>query len=218
MPDRPHVSANFAISADGKISSPARRASGWTSAADHRRLLELRRDADALLVGRGTLEADRMTLAVPAKGAGETQPLRCVVSRSGRIDSTHPVFHTPGGPIHWLVTSPAPGFDASLLSSLGAAVHHCDLAGFLTTLHARHGVRRVHCEGGGELLRELLAIDSLDTLHLTWAGHTWFGGQEAPTLTGLPGDFLPASREFELMEFDPRPDLAECFLTYRRVS
>ncbi len=214
---RPEISANFAISADGKISSAARRPSGWTSADDHARLQELRLDADALLVGHGTLVADQMTLTIPARLQPRHQPLRCVASRRGRFNPAHPLFHSPGGPIHLLVSAPDDTFSASDLTDLGAVVHHGNLAAFLDQLATAHGVRRLHCEGGGQLLRELLELDWLDLLHLTWAGHTLFGGNLAPTLSGLPGSFLPASRTFELASFDPRPDLAECFLTYRRT-
>ena len=201
--ERPFLSINFALSADGKISSVAKRPSGWTSEDDHARLLELRKDADALMVGRGTLEADRMTM----KAAHD--PLRCVVSRSGEFDATQPLFHTPGGAIHLLAT------EGKGTEIPGAILHQGSLEGFLTEL-ADLGVRRVHCEGGGELVFALLERDLVDEIHLTWAGHTLFGGREAPTLSGVPGGFLPASREFELTEFDPRPETGECFLSYRR--
>ena len=202
---RPTISLNLAVSADGKISSVARQSSGWTSQDDHARLLELRKGADALLVGRGTLAADRMTLKAPG------DPWRCVVSRSGRFDSAHPLFHTPGGPIHLLVTEgQAPEIE-------GATIHKGTLAAFLETLAAA-GIRRVHCEGGGELVFALAELDAIDEIHLTWASHTVFGGREAPTLCGVPGAFLPATRDYELTEFDPRPETGECFLSYRRKS
>lgn len=200
---RPFLSLNLALSADGKISSVAKRPSGWTSREDHARLLELRQDAGALLVGRGTLEADRMTLKAPH------DPMRCVVSRSGNFDPAHPLFHTPGGPVHLLAT------ERKGVEIPGATLHRGGLADFLTKL-AVLGAGRVHCEGGGELVFSLLALDAVDEIHLTWAGHTLFGGREAPTLSGVPGDFLPASREFELTGFDPRPETGECFLSYRR--
>lgn len=201
----PVISINFALSADGKISSAAKRPSGWTSKEDHARLLKLRKHADALMVGRGTLEADRMTLKAPH------DPLRCVVSRSGAFDPAHPLFCTPGGPIHLLAT------EGTGREIPGATLHHASLAGFLSNL-ADLGVRHLHCEGGGELVFALLALDAVDEIHLTWAGHTLFGGGEAPTLSGVPGSFLPASREFELMDFDPRPETGECFLSYRRKA
>ncbi len=201
---RPHLSINFAISADGKISSAAKRPSGWTSAADKARFKQLREGADALLVGRGTLEADRMTMTAPGN------PWRCVVSRSGRFDPAHPLFHTSGGPIHLLAT------EGEAMEIPGATVHHGKLADFLAELSAA-GIRHVHCEGGGKLVRELAAMDAIDEIHLTWAGHTLFGGREAPTLTGSPADFLPASREYELVAFEPQPEVGESFLSYRRL-
>ncbi|MDB6080712.1 MAG: 2,5-diamino-6-(5-phosphoribosylamino)pyrimidin-4(3H)-one reductase [Akkermansiaceae bacterium] len=199
----PFLSVNFAISADGKISSTARRPSGWTSAADHQRLKDLRQDADALLVGRGTLEADRMTMTAPGN------PWRCVVSRTGKFDPAHPLFHTSGGPIHLLGTEAAPA------AITGATAHTGTLTSFLQELSAA-GIRHVHCEGGGSLVRELAALDAIEMIHLTWAGHTLFGGQAAPTLTGVPGDFLPASRPYELVDFQPQSGTGECFLSYRR--
>ncbi len=200
---RPHLSLNLALSADGKISSVARRSSGWTSKEDHARLLELRKGAGALLVGRGTLEADRMTMKAPG------DPWRCVVSRSGRFDTAHPLFHTSGGPVHLLVTEGV----APVIS--GATVYTQTLAVFLETLAAA-GIRRVHCEGGGELVFALAELDAIDEIHLTLAGHTLFGGRKAPTPSGMPGAFLPATREYELTEFNPRPETGECFLSYRR--
>jgi 2,5-diamino-6-(ribosylamino)-4(3H)-pyrimidinone 5'-phosphate reductase len=202
---RPTISLNLAVSADGKISSVARRPSGWTSQDDHARLLELRIGADALLVGRGTLEADRMTMKAPG------DPWRCVVSRSGRFDPAHPLFHTPGGPVHLLVT------EGAVPEIPGATVHPGSLAHFLETL-AVAGIRHVHCEGGGELVFALAGLDAIDEIHLTWAGHTLFGGLQSPTPSGVPGGFLPATREFELTHFEPRPENGECFLSYRRKS
>lgn len=203
---RPHISINFAISADGKITSVEGRASGWTSEEDSKRLKQLREGADAIMVGRGTLETDRMTMNASHK------PLRCVVSRSGRFDPDHPLFHSEGGGIHLLAAEPAS------TEIEGATWHTGSLAGFLETLYRSHAVRRLHCEGGGELVRELADLDAIDEIHLTWAGHRLFGGAETPGITGPPGEFLPASRHYELHHFEPREDLGECFLSYRRVD
>ncbi len=202
---RPRISTNLAISADGKISSAAHLPSGWTSEADRERFLALRENTNAILVGRGTFENDRMTMT------GPRNPLRCIVSRTGKIDPAHPIFSKPGGPIHLLVTgkmeTPAPP---------SVIVHQTTLENFLQILATDHHVENLHCEGGGELIRELAALDAIDEFHLTIAGHTIFGGQSAPTATGIAGGFLPASRHFEISHFEHRPDLGECFLTYVR--
>ena len=127
--DRPWISANFALSADGKISSVDRKPAGWTSDADRKRFRQLRQGVDALLVGRGTWETDRMTMLVRDQ---ETQPLRCVVSRSGKFDPTHPMFAKAGGPIHLLVTG-----EERPAAIPGATFHRESLASFLGTLAQR---------------------------------------------------------------------------------
>ena len=203
---RPHISLNFAVSADGKITTVSHKASGWTSDADSQRLKQLREGADAIMVGRGTLEADRMTMTAPQN------PLRCVISRSGNFDLSHPLFHSDGGPIHLLAEK------EFSVDAVNATTHSGSLAGFLETLHLEHRVAQLHCEGGGKLVRELAELDAIDEIHLTWAGHQLFGGKDAPGITGRLGDFLPSSRQFELTHFEPREDLGECFLSYSRAT
>ena len=205
---RPRISCNLAISADGKISSPEHRPANWTSAADHDRLQALRRPAQALMVGRGTAETDRMTMTVPG---ADPQPLRCIVSRHADLSPDHPVFHRPGGDIHLLATE-----SPKTPPGIPATVHHQDLTGFLETLYSEYVVEHLHCEGGGQLIRALAGIDAIDDLFLTLAGHTLLGGAGSPTLTGVPGEFLDASRPFELCECLPQPESGECFLHYRR--
>jgi riboflavin-specific deaminase-like protein len=207
---RPRISVNLAISADGKISSASRRPSGWTSPQDHARLLELRKNADALIVGRGTLEADRMTLTVPEK---TVQPLRCVVSKSGKINPDQPIFNQPGGPIHWLVTG-----EKKVCTRPGLTLHHGTLKQFIETLVLDCQVNHLHCEGGGTLVRAFAELGAIDEFHLTLAGHTLFGGADAPGATGLAAEFLPDSLEFEISHFEPQPDLGECFVSYRRSA
>lgn len=208
---RPRVSTNLAISADGKISSVRNIASGWTSRVDHTRLIDLRKNTDALLIGRGTLESDRMTLTAPGN------PLRCIVSKSGNLKPSQPIFSTPGGDIHLLVTgtefSPLP---AELSEKI--TVHRQTLGEFLDLLASDYQIRHLHCEGGGTLIRALAEIDAIDDFHLTLAGNTLFGGLKAPSATGIPGEFLPKSADFEITHFAPRPDLGECFLSYTRRS
>lgn len=204
---RPWISCNLAVSADGKISSVGHQPSTWTSARDHERLLVLRRPAQALLIGRGSLETDQMTLTAP-----DSSPLRCIVSRHGKLSPSHPIFQRAGGDIHLLVTG-----SLELQEPIAATIHQDSLEGFLHTLHAAYHVRHLHCEGGGQLIRSLAEIDAIDEFHLTLAGHTLLGGHRSPTATGLPGDFLPASRAFRISHFEPIPDTGECFLSYRRI-
>jgi riboflavin biosynthesis pyrimidine reductase len=207
--NRPWISINLAISADGRIAQNPGSPSGWTSPVDHRRLLDLRRGIDALLVGRATLEADRMTLTVPDQ---EIQPLRCIASRSGILDPQHPIFSRPGGPIHLLSEKP----DPEIPTPPSVIRHHGNLTHFLENLTAHHSVRTLHCEGGGQLIRSLAELDAIDEIHLTFTGHTLFGGPQPVTATGPIGNFLEKSTHFQLTHFAPNSETAECYLTYRR--
>ena len=162
------------------------------------------------MVGHGTLKSDRMTLTVPVL---ERQPLRCVISRHGEIDPAHPIFAKPGGAIHILATGGLTDHRNPC-----ATCHQGGLPSFLETLAVTHGVRHLHCEGGGQLIATLAALDFIDEFHATLAGHTLFGGQEAPTATGKAGSWLPESRRFEITAFEPHPATGECFVSWRRLG
>ena len=206
--NRPRISCNLAISADGKISSANHRPSTWTSELDHQRLKDLRIGKDALMVGRGTAETDRMTLT--AEGG---QPLRCIVSRHGELSPDHPIFEAEGGPIHLLATEGYQGNHGE-----NATIHEASLAEFLGILHNELGIQNLHCEGGGQLIRELAELDAIDEFHLTLAGHTLLGGAESPTLSGVLGEHLKCSKTLEISEFQPQNETGECFLSYRRKA
>ena len=203
-PKKLRIILNLAISADGKISTSGKSPAHFTSENDLARLLEIRKRADAILVGRGTLEADQMTLSV----AG-LRPWRCVISESGQFDPQHPLFASEGGERHLIVTS------ASTVPDLPAKIHRSTLAEFLEKLRQEPRMNTLLCEGGGRLVKELFELDVVDEINLTWAPHTVLGGRDAPTLTGQPGDFLPQSRHYELSQFSPN-DEDEFFLTYTK--
>lgn len=207
--NRPWISTNFAISADGKISSVLRQATGWTSATDHERLIELRRGVDAILVGRATLEADQMTLTVKDQ---VKQPLRCIVTSGlGSIADEHPLWSRPGGPIHWVVM----GDGQTPVPSGVQEVYRGSLTRYFSWLKECRGVEHLHCEGGGFLMRQLVEQDLVDEVNLTLAGHTLFGGTEAPTLLGGDLSFLSESRKFSIHSFHASVETNECFLSYR---
>ncbi len=149
-----------------------------------------------------------MTLTVPGKSS---QPLRCIVSEHGKFDPTHPLFAKLGGEIHLLVTGALNGTPPP-----NTTLHQKSLGEFLETLATQYDVTRLHCEGGGQLIRALAELDAIDEYHLTLAGHTLFGGIQATTSTGIPAQFLPRSLDFSLTHFEPLPEGGECFLSYMR--
>lgn len=219
---RPFVTANFAITADGRVSTRNRTPSDFSSPRDKHRLLEIRATCDAVLASARTIAADRMTMGLPdddlraarvAKGK-PAYPTRVLLSASGKIDPALPVFGKDFSPIViFSTTRMKPATRAELEQK--AAVHlypaKVDLAAMLRTLREQHGIRRLVCEGGPQIFRALLEADLIDELHLTLTPHV-FGGTKAPTLTGLAGDFLPRSSRLRLLEMQPVAN--ECFLRY----
>ena len=63
---RPFVTANFALTWDAKVSTKNRSPANFSSPRDKRRLLEIRSEADAILVGATTIATDHMSMGLPA--------------------------------------------------------------------------------------------------------------------------------------------------------
>lgn len=224
--DRPHVSVNFAITWDGRITTRAHGPVTFSSPRDKRRLLEIRALADAVMVSPTTAAVDRMTMGMPVeelRAAREARgqnayPLRVLLTNSGRIDPALPVFQKRFSPLVIFSTKKMPRTVQAALSGVAelrlAAAERVDLRELMQVLRTEHHVRRLHCEGGGEVFRSLLAEDLVDEIYLT-ACPRIFGGAKTITLTGRPGAFLPASVNAELKEMSVEGD--ECFLRYAVV-
>jgi len=222
---RPLVILDFAVTADGKVSTSKRTPARFTSARDKQRLLEVRALADAILVGRGTLETDRMSMDLPDQRLRERRikegksecPLRVILSPSGNISISLSVFEKGNAPIVIYSTERMAPPQRRLLSE-HAAVHlsgsnDLDLFWLLWHLYEHYQVRSLVCEGGPTLVKALAQADVIDEVYLTIAAKI-FGGLAAPGLSGLPGEFLPASRQFQLIDIDRGEN--ECYLRYRR--
>ena len=222
---RPLVILHFAVTADGKVSTSKRTSARFTSAHDKQRLLEVRALADAILVGRGTLETDRMSMDLPDQRLRERRikegksgrPLRVILSASGNISISLSVFEKGDAPIVIYSTERMAPAQRRLLSE-HAAVHlsggdDLDLFWLLRHLYEHYQVRSLVCEGGPTLVKALAQANVIDEIYLTIAAKI-FGGLAAPGLTGLPGEFLPASRQFQLIDIDRGEN--ECYLRYRR--
>jgi len=215
---RPFVTANFAITADGRISTRKFTPSDFSSPRDKRRLLEIRAAGDAVLVGARTLAADKMTLGVPADLTARP-PLRVIVSNSGRIDPSLRIFQKCGAPIVIFTTRRMPASTrAALAAKADLFIHEIatvNLALALAILRGDYGIKRLVCEGGGTLLRSFAAAGLLDEIHLTLCPRI-FGGRASPTLTGVPSSFLPKSVELRLIEMLREGD--ECFTRWRVLT
>jgi 5-amino-6-(5-phosphoribosylamino)uracil reductase len=223
---RPFVSATFAMTLDGKITTRAFAPVDFTSREDKQHLFRQRGLADAVLLGHTTLERDNVRLGVSEdlrqqriKRGQTPAPLRVIVSSKGRINVDLKIFQWELSPILIFSTKRMPREVRRALT--GKATLHLtnqrdvDLAEMLQTLRRDYKVRRVACEGGPTLFRSMLERGLVDELNLTIAPFL-FGGADAPTLTGLSKDFLPKSVLCVMKNM--RVIGEECFLTYRIKS
>lgn len=219
--DRPFVFVNMAATVDGKITSAAREYPRFASARDRRRMDFRRAEADALLVGAGTLRADDPPLWLRDPEArrhrtslGRPPELtRIVVTGSGDLPANSRFFDE-GQAGQQLVVVPEE-LPESRLSSLGAAasVWRCgrqrvDLPALLIRLK-RHGVERLLVEGGGNLNWQFLEQDLLDELYVTVAP-ALLGGREAPTIVEGRGLPMAAQRRLRLLDVERLDDELFC--------
>lgn len=207
---RPFVLVNMAMTADGKIATADRRIHTFGSRRDLAHLYELRATADAVLCGARTASAD-VTLGPGGlkyrrlrlrRGLAEF-PLRVVVSGAGSLDPGLPLFAQRFSPILVLTTKRAGARRWRRLAAVAdevvvAGEREVNFTAVLAHLAEHRGVRRLLCEGGGELNDALFRADLVDELHLTICPFV-FGGRAAPTLADGRGlARLADARRFRL--------------------
>ena len=215
------------MTVDGKVTTRNFTPVDFTSPEDKLHLFRQRARADAVVIGHSTLTHDNVRLGLPAElveeriKRGQTKaPVRVIVSNAGRIDNQLKIFQSDISPILIFSTKRMPKEVRAALRDKNAALHlseakDVDLAEMLRILRRDYKVRRIACEGGPILFRSLLELGLVDELNLTIAPYL-FGGVDAPTLTGLSKEFLPASVHCVMTDMRVVGD--ECFLTYRIKS
>jgi riboflavin biosynthesis pyrimidine reductase len=200
--ERPFVAMNFAVTVDGRatiggVSGPI------GSDADTAMLAGLRTRFDAVMIGAGTMRAERYG---PLPG----DRLLVIVSGSLDLPWDAPLFADGGGSA--LVFTSSDAEPPQTASSLRVVRHEgaVDIAAALRHLREEHGVRALLSEGGPRLQAEMQALGLVDDLFLT-------------TSPKLAGGAAPRILEGELPEVQPL-ELAwlleedgELFARYRRA-
>jgi diaminohydroxyphosphoribosylaminopyrimidine deaminase/5-amino-6-(5-phosphoribosylamino)uracil reductase len=183
---RPWLTVKLAGSLDGRIAT-ASGDSRWITGPESRRRVHLMRaEADAILVGMGTVRADDPSLDVRVPGLEGRSPLPVLLdpslslppdSRLAARAEARPVLvlHAPEAPAARRAALARPGLE---LAEAPAAPGGLDLAAALRML-AERGVTRAFCEGGGRLAAGLVGAGLADEL-------AWFTGGAAIGSEGLP--------------------------------
>jgi riboflavin-specific deaminase-like protein len=165
----------------------------------------LRAYADAVMIGAGTLRAEKLTLTVPEKLARvrearglEPQPLAVVATGSGDIPlETNLIGASPDN----LLVLASPEIPKKRLAALSshASVEvvpgedrgpRLDLSSALETLKKRYAVDVLLVEGGPVLNHALIRVGFADELFLTLAPKL-LGGTRPEALTILEGPPMP---------------------------
>jgi riboflavin-specific deaminase-like protein len=191
-PDRPYVVTNFAVTVDGQATLHG-RSGAIGSETDTEMLVCLRTRVDAVMIGAGTMRAERYgrPLSDPGKrGRRERRglsqdPLLVIVS--GRLDLPWdaPVFEDRGARVLIFTTSEADPPDTAAEVRVERHEGAVDLGDALAFLRGERGVRALLCEGGPRLHAQLIDASLIDELFVTHAPK--LAGGDGPTLAvGLP--------------------------------
>ena len=203
---RPYVMLNMVSTADGRVSI-AGRSGSLGNRADSLLFHGLRGVVDAVMVGAGTVKAERYGRIVPQESRRRErrerglsdEPLACIVSGRLSLPADIPLLTEPESRVVLVTDS-----EASLPAS-GAQIEYVrcerdgmiDLPAALSELHDRFAVRTLLCEGGPHLNSQLLAAGLVDELFLSLS----------PKLAGDQADGLPPLRVIAGADFDPPIEL-----------
>jgi riboflavin biosynthesis pyrimidine reductase len=200
---RPFTVANFVSSVDGRAAVQG-RSGVLGDEGDLAVFRALRREVDAVLVGTGTLRAERYgRLIKDARARARRrerglapEPLVCVMTRTGRVPLDIPLFAEPEARV--VVFTGAP-LDTSAVAAEVEVVEldpaELTFATALGRLRQDHGVRALLCEGGPGVFGALLHERVVDQLFLTFAAKLAAG--ENPTITSGPELHQPAELVLE---------------------
>ena len=224
----PFLFLNMAMTADGKIATANRTVSSFGSKRDQEHLLELRATADAVMAGARTIDLNPVSMG-PGGERFRRQRLRAglaeynvrvIVSGSGSINPRAQIFKKRFSPIIVLTTERIKASRLRTLRHLVDAVEpfgkvELDFEAALRWLADKWNIKRLLCEGGGELNGALFEADLVDEINLTLCPKI-IGGRNAPTIAdGKDPLRLADAKPFQLRSMKREGE--ELFLVYRRV-
>lgn len=191
-PERLHVSVNMAMSLDGRITTRRRERMTLGSKHDRRLMDELRAEADAVIVGAGTVRHDGFPIVVrnedilqkAAARRPDPHPVNVILSRTLDIPTARPIFLRKETEKVIFTTSEAPASRVRRLSKVAEVVvlKRRTLSPSVVLEHLRRrGMERVLLEGGGEVHFAFAREHVVDEIYITLTPRL-IGGQGAPTI------------------------------------
>jgi riboflavin biosynthesis pyrimidine reductase len=172
---RPFLLVNMIATADGRATI-AGRTGPIANRADYELFHALRTRVDAVMVGAETVRVESY---------GPMDPAAVLVTRSANVPAEVGLLSAPDNRV--IVLTPSP--DAEL-PACAADVRYLrgPFADGVRRLRTELGVRSVLCEGGPQLLGELLRAQLVDELHLVIAPKLAAGPDPLTIVTGAALD------------------------------
>lgn len=222
---RPYILLNYALSLDGKLSTEQRDPVRFTSRIDRGLMDEIRADADAVLIGAGTLRAEDPPVRIKtARRRDERRrlgkpphPVSVILSRSMQLPRAGRYWEDDQ--VERVIATTEQAKDEQVLAFkdlaevIRAGRTSVDLHEFCRML-ADRGIGRLLVEGGGEVNMAFWEAGLLDEVYLTLCPVV-IGGSTAPTAADGRGFTSDGLRKLRLVE--TRRVGQELFLRYRAV-
>jgi riboflavin biosynthesis pyrimidine reductase len=173
--DRPFLLVNMIATADGRATI-AGRTGPIANRADYELFHALRTRADAVMVGAETVRVE---------GYGPIEATAVLVTRSVQVPPDVGLLRAPDNRV--VVLTPSPD---RTLPPCAASVDYlrATVDAGVRRLRTELGVRSVLCEGGPQLLGDLLRDGLVDELHLVLAPKVAGGADPLTIVTGTPLD------------------------------
>jgi diaminohydroxyphosphoribosylaminopyrimidine deaminase/5-amino-6-(5-phosphoribosylamino)uracil reductase len=206
---RPHVTAKWAMTLDGKIAAFDRQSQWITGEAARREGHRLRSQSDAIVTGIGTVLADDPALTVRLEQPWPREPYRVVVDGRARLPLSSRLLRA-GSPARVLVAvgEEAPGQRIAALAASGVTVLQCksregrvDVADLCARLFALDVIAML-LEAGSELTGAFVQAGLVDRVAV-FVAPKLLGGAGAPGPAGGPG--LALGEALPLVDLTARP-------------
>lgn len=222
---RPYILLNYALSLDGKLSTEQRDPVRFTSRIDRGLMDEIRADADAVLIGAGTLRAEDPPVRIKtARRRDERRrlgkpphPVSVILSRSMQLPRAGRYWEDDQ--VERIIATTEQAKDEQVLAFkdlaevIRAGRTSVDLHEFCRML-ADRGIGRLLVEGGGQVNMAFWEAGLVDEVYLTLCPVV-IGGSTAPTAADGRSFASDGLRKLRLVE--TRRVGQELFLRYRAV-
>jgi 2,5-diamino-6-(ribosylamino)-4(3H)-pyrimidinone 5'-phosphate reductase len=209
------VIINMVESVDGKTAVDG-KASGLGSGVDRGVMRTLRSRADAVMVGGGTLRAEKLSLSLDADEPGP-RPLAVILTNTGDVPLESNLIRDRRQRVLVLVSECAGEDVERRLSGMAevrripiAASGLIDLAKALKIMQTEYGIDVLLCEGGPTLNHAMISANLADELFITLA--PTLVGEAIPKAPTLLDGSLEEPRRLRLISAHLAHD--ELFLRY----